>query len=146
MATGAGGVGPGGKGPPKPARGFTPPASPPQRPTCGNKMYGLDSDVDLSFLRGQECIQVCVGLYQVTLHLGESVHLSIESQCRLNGAVVKKYDRLCRLVGQTIVEVQHEGCGSIVIKFSKGDLLQVIDDNRNHETYQISAPGIEIVV
>jgi hypothetical protein len=109
-------------------------------------MYGLSRDIDLSFLCGHECIQVCVGWYQVILHLGESVHLSIESQCRLNGAVVKKYDRLCRLVGQTIVDVQNEGCGSIVIKFSKGDVLQIIDNNQNHESYQISAPGLEIIV
>ncbi|HZW31910.1 MAG TPA: hypothetical protein VFF52_14455 [Isosphaeraceae bacterium] len=109
-------------------------------------MHGLSRDVDLSFLCGQECIQVCVGMYQVILHLGESVHLSIESRCRLNGAVVKKYDRLCRLVGQTVVEAQNEGCGSIAIKFSKGDILEITDDNQSYESYQISAPGIAIIV
>ena len=109
-------------------------------------MYGLKRDVDLSFLQGRECIQVCVGLYQVILHLGESINLSIESTCHLNGKVVKTYGRLCSLLGQEVVAVRQERGGSLVMTFNKGDMLEITNDNPGQESYQISAPGIEIIV
>jgi hypothetical protein len=109
-------------------------------------MFGLERDVDLSFLRGRECIQVCVGLYQVILHLDESIHLSIESTCQLNGKVVKTYGRLCSLLGQEVVAVRQEGGGSLVMTFNKGDVLEITDDNPGTESYQISAPGVDIIV
>jgi hypothetical protein len=159
MSTGGGGGAPGGKGPPRPSQKFVTPRNPPQIPNIppgyvltklplpiGGDMYGLEESVDLSFRQGKRCVQVCVGLYQVILHLGEFIQLSIESTCRLNDDEVKHYGRLCDLLGQEVVATRREGRGSLVMTFDKGDVLEVTNDNPGQESYQISAPGVEIIV
>ena len=41
-------------------------------------MYGLDRDIDLSFLKGREVEQIAIGVYQITFAFDEDVRISVE--------------------------------------------------------------------
>ena len=43
-------------------------------------MYGLNPEINLSFLVGRELLQVCIGIHQVQLHFDKDVSISIEGQ------------------------------------------------------------------
>jgi len=108
-------------------------------------MYGLKSDQDLGFLCDRELMQVCVGLYQVILRFDSSVSLSVTGRYLLNDSPAQP-SHLLALLGRRIVTTENMGQGTIVVRFDDGSHLAVLDSNQHYESYEISAPGIYVIV
>jgi hypothetical protein len=79
-------------------------------------MYGLDTDVDLSFLRNREVIQVAVGLHQIVFAFDGEINVSVEGKCELRSSSRSTVwlrepsgdaASMLGLLGQTAVDVQN---------------------------------------
>ena len=118
-------------------------------------MYGLSPDIDLSFLKTREVIQIAVGLYQIIFAFDEDVNLSIEGKCEhfsSNGASVWKPGSpgvaasILGLLGQNVVDVHRQDSSVLELVFSGGDRLLVFDVSEKYESYSITRPGETIIV
>jgi len=119
-------------------------------------MYGLDKNVKLDFLVGNELTQVSVGAYQVILRLAGDIEISIEGRCDLtddDGTTTQIHAkspqdtaRLSVLVKSTVSNVTNRGDGSVQLAFSNGYSLLITDSNKNFESYQISRPSNDAIV
>ena len=120
-------------------------------------MYGLRNDVDLSFLNARELIQVAIGAYQIQFGFDEDVMIYVESQFSYfdgqeewtwkpepGGAHVAA--RTVSLLSATIQNFDRQENGTIILKFSNGGRLTILDSSREYESYQITRPGETIVV
>ncbi len=108
-------------------------------------MYGLTNETDLTFLLRRQLEGVKVSKYQAQLYFTGSISISIESQCELNKKPIA-YEDLRQLVGNSVFGVTIQDGGSINVVFIDGTRLSVFDSNSDFESYQITAPGITIVV
>jgi hypothetical protein len=118
-------------------------------------MYGLNKNTDLSFLIGKELSQVAIGLHQVQLNFDQDVSINMECQFDhiSNGESLTtsknlpdSASSLLQLIGSKIIRVENHGNGTIEIIFSDQSIVKVYDNNESHESYQISAPGIDLIV
>ncbi|SRR5882724_5752541 len=118
-------------------------------------MYGLDPDIDLSFLKNREVIQVAVGLYQIVFAFDGEITVSVEGRCERRSSSFSTVwipdpfgdaAGMLSLLGQTVVEVQRHGRDVLELIFASGDHLLVFDDCKEYESYQITRPGETIVV
>jgi hypothetical protein len=50
-------------------------------------MNGLPKDLDLSFLLGQEAIQVCFGLHEKLLHLDGETSITLECEFSIASSI-----------------------------------------------------------
>jgi hypothetical protein len=106
-------------------------------------MYGLKENLDLSFLKGREVIQVAIGIHQVTFAFDEGVTISVEGQFEyvsVSGSVEWQPGAshlACNAVGLLSSKVQtvnSQADGMIELCFSNGNRLVLRDVNRNHES------------
>jgi hypothetical protein len=118
-------------------------------------MYGVPADLDLSFLRGAELIQVCLGLHQLQFHFHPAGSISVEggwvlldaSGARLDG----RHDgpdrppyQLHRLLGRCVAEFEVSAPGWFALQFEGGEVLRVFDDSAQYESFQIEPGGIVV--
>lgn len=117
-------------------------------------MYGLPNDVSLDFLCGKELVQLLVGVFQVQLRFDGEIQISVEGEfdhlrngkpCNSNG-LPNAAASLLVLLGQRVAASRRVGRGDVELTFSRGDVLRLKDSNQNAESYEILAPGIQIVV
>jgi len=118
-------------------------------------MYGLPSDLDLSFLVGATLLQVCIGANEVILRFDRDASITIESRfsvCDLNGHTIVFDDApssaacLAELLSDSITDVL--GCpdGTLRLSFAEGGFLEVYDSSNDYESYQIQhAQDIHVV-
>jgi hypothetical protein len=118
-------------------------------------MFGLAENVDLSFFRDREVLQVCIGWTQAQIHLDGNVSLFIETEMRHRsraGPVVQHTDirasavMLASLLGLRVLSAKREPPGTLVLEFSDGSLLEVLDSSPRYESYQIKYADQLIVV
>jgi len=119
-------------------------------------MYGLDITIDLSFLIGREAVQIAIGQYQVIFAFDENVSISVESEFRListEGDVSTWQPRApqaaaaaLRLVGAKVEKVLGQKDGTLTLRFCGGDILTILDNSKEYESYVVSCPGRTIVV
>lgn len=109
------------------------------------QLYHLPTDTDLSFLLNAEVIQFCFGLYQKQVHLSGSISLSSESTLYF-GARAATADDLVSLLGRTITAAGVQPDGSVLLTFSSGGTLLLVDGNASGESFDITAPGVTIIV
>lgn len=119
-------------------------------------MYGLEVSADLSFLMGMELLQLCIGLYRISLNFTDQVVITIESTSRLVTPNTTATDipcdspelagKLVCLLGASITEVINKGEGELRLIFSNGYSLQLFDEYENLESYMISSPDNTIIV
>jgi hypothetical protein len=118
-------------------------------------MYGLSKKTDLSFLIERQLEQVAIGLYQVQLNFDQDVSISLE--CKFdhtsNGKSLitsenlpSSASSLLQLIGSKLIRVENHGNGNIEIIFSDQSIVKIFDDSESYESYQISAPGINLIV
>jgi len=120
-------------------------------------MYGLRNDIDLSFLNARELIQVAIGVYQIQFGFDEDVIIYVESQFNYfdgqeewtwkpepGGAQIAA--RTVFLLSATIQNFDRQENGTIILTFSNGGRLTILDSSREYESYQITRPGQTIVV
>jgi Family of unknown function (DUF6188) len=118
-------------------------------------MYGLDTSIDLSFLKGREMIQIAIGIHQVIFAFDQETRISIESEfrlvCRGGGfewkpGMPEAAAPSVRLLGAAIERVDGQKDGTLVLGFSTGDSLTVLDNSKEYESYTITRRGETIVV
>lgn len=92
-------------------------------------MYGLKKNIDLSFLIGQEVIQVAIGMFQVQFHLDEETTISVESEfecvskgnrSRWNPNAPLTAAAALQLTGSTIQDVKGAEDGTLAVTSSAG--------------------------
>ncbi len=119
-------------------------------------MYGLPSDIDLSFFCGTTLSEVRVTTNDMILTLDEGdVELHIESpiRCAYPDGMDRRYDSLPEaastvaiLLAQTVVSAEGDTDGTLNLGFSGGGHLYVYDDSDHYESYNISYGEGTIVV
>ncbi|MFN0104502.1 MAG: hypothetical protein ACKV2U_20745 [Bryobacteraceae bacterium] len=110
------------------------------------KHYGMAKDNDLTFLLRKHLEKVDVGEYQAQLHFQGSICISIEGECKLDKKTIA-YAELKQLVGNSVSGVTSQDEGTTNLFFADGKRLSILDSNSpNYESYQITAPGVAIVV
>jgi len=120
-------------------------------------VYGLNKNIDLSFLNGREVIQVAIGVYQVQFAFDEDVTIYVEggfSYFDGKDEVIWKPEpgaadiasRTVALLGATIASFEGHENGTLELHFSNGHRLTIPDSSKQYESYQITRPGVNIIV
>ena len=120
-------------------------------------MYGLSKDIDLSFLKGREVIQVAIGVYQVQFGFDEDVIIYVHSQFGyFDGHDEWTWEpergaeqiaaRTVSLLGATIQNFEGHEDGTLILTFPNGQRLTILDNSKQYESYDITRPGQTIVV
>jgi hypothetical protein len=113
-------------------------------------MYRLSptASEDFAYLKGGEVEQVCVGKYDLQLHLHPRGHISIWSTCTLlaaSGATMDTWvdgvrsDRFlfCDLIGCTVSDVLVTDERTLVLKFTDGRSLVLLDTSDQYESFSV---------
>lgn len=112
-------------------------------------MQGLPEGVDLSPLAGAMVSQVCISSAQLILRMDSEAHIDVESTCtyrRSSGDAIEisSYASaaapLCELLGDSIRSAERDRDGGMSIDFASGAVLQVLNDNREYESFQVHIP------
>ncbi|MBP7745225.1 MAG: hypothetical protein KA383_03775 [Phycisphaerae bacterium] len=118
-------------------------------------MYGIPSDADWSFLVGKELLQVCIGLHQVALRFDGEVAVNIECDFEHLRPAMDKHSQaalstqattLVSLLGSRIERATSEANQTLALSFTNAEVLKVHDDSASYESFQVLAPGIQIIV
>ena len=120
-------------------------------------MYGLKRDIDLSFLNGREVVQVAIGIHQIQFGFDEDVMIYVESQftyfageeeCiwKPEPGAAQIASRTVSLLGAKIQSFEGQENGTLTLVFSNGHRLTIPDSSKEYESYQITRPGVTIVV
>jgi hypothetical protein len=109
-------------------------------------MHGLPKDINLSFLKSRELIQICFGAYQVQFNFDKNVRIyvnnafsyadavGIVSEMKSGASATVLVDKL---IGKTVTEVSPSEDGTLQITFNNGEKLTFCDDNKAYECYEI---------
>ncbi len=109
-------------------------------------MYGLPSDLDLSFLMHACLLQVCIGANEVILKFDREVTITIESRFRVRGAngheavfedAPSSAACLVELLSDSITDVLGHQDGTLSLSFAQGGLVEIYDSSKHYESYQI---------
>ena len=120
-------------------------------------MYGLKKEIDLSFLTGRELIQVAIGSFQVQFHFDEDVAVSVEAEFhyfdgqkewiwRQEPSSPQVAGRTVAILGASVTNFQSSENGTLVLNFSNGHRLTIVDSSKEYESYDITRPGQNIIV
>jgi len=118
-------------------------------------MNGIPSDADWSFLVGKELLQVCIGLHQVALRFDCEVAVNIECNFEHLRPATHKHSQtalsthattLVSLLGSRIESATSEGTKTLALSFTNAEILKIHDDSASYESFQVLAPGIQIIV
>jgi hypothetical protein len=108
-------------------------------------MYGLPADLDLSALAGREIHEVHASEHGAALRLAGGYEISLECPAQLNSQVVP-FEALPGLQGRVIYSATPCGEDSVLILLDDGSRLVLQDANEAFESFQISGPGLSLVV
>lgn len=118
-------------------------------------MHGLDTTIDLSFLKGREILQIAIGIHDVQFAFDKDVRISITSSFRYvsregsfewQPGAPEAAAPAVRLLGATVEQVFGQKDGTLELTLSTGDRLTVLDNSKEFESYTITRPGETIVV
>lgn len=120
-------------------------------------MYGLKKETDLSFLNGRELIQIAIGLHHISFRFDEEVAISVEgeftyfdgqTECvwESEASAAQIAARTVSLLGATIQNFEAHEDGTLILTFSNGQRLTIVDNSKQYESYDITLPGRTIVV
>jgi hypothetical protein len=112
-------------------------------------------ELDFSLLVGKNLTQVCFGQYDVLFRFVEDVDMSIECQIEhnFNGKrpeavrdFAAQVTTLTSLLGTNVERVVVEEGKALIIQFSNKEVLRLLVRKDGYESFQITAPGITMVV
>ena len=114
-------------------------------------MYGVSTNLNLSFLIGRPLTMVGLGEFQVQFHFHPEGCVSVEGDWELLGPDSVSIDRsmknaeraayrLHRLLGQEVAAFDVDPPRSFSLKFSNGLVLRVFDNSKQYESFSIQ-PG-----
>jgi hypothetical protein len=130
---------------------------PPTRLGHRSTMYGLKKEIDLNFLNGRELIQVAIGLYRISFRFDEDVAISVEGEFtyfdgqaewtwKSEAGAMQIASRTVSLLGATILSFEGHENGTLSLVFSNGQRLTILDSSKEYQSYDITWPGVTIVV
>lgn len=109
-------------------------------------MQGLLPSVDLHLLVGAKVIQVCFSAHQCIFGLDLDARIAVESSCEYTApgrvtVTVAEYSRaateLCELLDASVLSATREVDGGLLLHFSSGSTLRILNDNREFESFQV---------
>ena len=116
-------------------------------------MYGLSSDIDLTFLRGLNLIKVCVSPARVQFHFCQpgsttsDTGISVDINYRHRhgdkeyewspGIPLSNSCSVLLLIGASIADLQGDSDGTLLLRFTNGDSLTLYDETTMYEAYHI---------
>src|SRR5438874_2055711 len=114
-------------------------------------MPEIPADLDLSFLRGAELIQVCLGMWQVQFHFVPTASIVVEGEWELADEAGRVIDRssdtvreqpfhLHLLLQRIILGVEVSAPLSLALRFTGGLVLRVFVRSDGSESFSIQ-PG-----
>jgi hypothetical protein len=113
-------------------------------------MAGIPVDLDLSFLRGAELIQVCLGMWQVQFHFAPEASIAVEGDWELadkEGRVIDRSSDTVRelpfhlhLLLRVVVGVEVSAPLSFALRFTGGLVLRVFVSSDGYESFSVQ-PG-----
>ena len=118
-------------------------------------MYGLSENTDLSFLRGKQLLQVCIGYNEVIMNFDRDLSITAQTDighksAKLPGTIYKTSIAVTPvLVGflhESVANVSVAPPGTLVLEFSNGETLEIHDTSSQYESYTINYEGKIIVV
>lgn len=118
-------------------------------------MYGLPENVDLNFLKAKRLIQICISAHQIIFGFDEDISISIESPIKLISGIGESYlyddvssinKDFIGLLESSVVDVIPYVTGTLVLLFSSGSKIELVDDSIQYESYQIFRGGKIVVV
>jgi hypothetical protein len=120
-------------------------------------MYGLKRDLDLNFLKGLELMHVAVSIFSVRFAFDEDVAISVTGEfLYFDGQVEWAWEpepgksgiasRTLDLLGRTVEDLEWHEDGTLRLSFANGHRLTMLDNSREHESYDITRPGQKIIV
>lgn len=119
-------------------------------------MYGLPLDTDLSFFRGRQLRQLCIGCNEAILKFGDHVSLTIQTDIghkstareliALYKMILPAVPMLVSLINSTVTNACAIPPGTLALEFSNGDILEIYDSSSEFESYQIWHDNHLIVV
>jgi hypothetical protein len=118
-------------------------------------MRGIPADLDLTFLRDAELIQVCLGMWQVQFHFEPFASIAVEGDWELadeEGSVIDRSSDTVRqqpfhlhlLLQRIVVGAEVSAPLSFVLRFSGGLILKVFVRSDGYESFSIQ-PGNIVV-
>jgi hypothetical protein len=116
-------------------------------------VYGVPADLNLAFLHGAELIQVCLGRHQLQFHFHPAGSISVQGGWELLDAAVARLDgrddgpdrppyQLHRLLGRRVARSEVSAPDWFALRFEGGEVLRVIDDSPQYESFEIEPGGI----
>ena len=120
-------------------------------------MYGLKRDLDLNFLKGLELTQILVSLFSVRFGFDKDVTINVTGEFRYFDGQAEwvwnpepgKSDTASRtldLLDRTVENLEWHEDGTLRLSFANGHRLTMLDNSREHESYEITWPGQKIIV
>ena len=120
-------------------------------------MFGLPKETKLEFLIGCELEQIAFSPFQLILRFSRGVELSVESRLELklaaNPAMLvwesncfSELPRLAAIFGSPVTRYEIPGDGRLILHFGDENAVAAYDSNKDHESYQISGSGQNVIV
>ena len=117
-------------------------------------LYPLGDDIDLSFLEGQELIQVSIGIYQVIFSFVRDLTITVEDrfvieeptgQTIWTPEAINEASRTVCLLGRTTNGVRRNA-SALDLQFGGGYSLAITPVESGYESYQINHGGRVFIV
>ncbi len=118
-------------------------------------MFGLSANIDLSFLKSRELLQVCIGANEAILNFDGDISITIETDICYRSAkgdstrftdILHAASSLARLINSVVARVWREDPGTLLLEFSGGEIIELHDTSSKYESYQIRHGQRVIVV
>ena len=118
-------------------------------------MYGLPEKTDLSFLKGKQLLQVCIGYNEVILNFDGDLsilaqtdigHRSSQLPIAIYETSIAAAPVLVRFLHQSVANASAGPPGTLILEFSNGESLEIYDTSSHYESYKINYDGKTIIV
>lgn len=118
-------------------------------------MYGIPEHTDFGFLAGKELSQVCIGAHQLVLNFwpdvtisveGEFIHLKPGVELMEEVDLPRRSAGLVSLLGSRVDAALVRGTKILRLEFSNAEVLELHDNSEAYESFQVTAPGVDIIV
>lgn len=118
-------------------------------------MYGIPADIDWSFMIGAEAIQICIGKYDVIINYFKDISISMGDcfeyisdgvELASDPELSRRATSLVGLLGAVVGRVDVEDGKVLILTFTNGDVLKVVDVEERYESFTVCGPGMNLVV
>ena len=107
-------------------------------------MYGIPTNLDVSFFSGKRVLQVCIGANEVILNFDDDVSITILSCFGYgeSGGIAQRYEDFKKgaaatasLLDRTVVGAKGDTDGTLRLQFDNDSYLEVYEDKSPYESY-----------